>query len=350
MSFLDLFSHTRKDAGSVVLIDIGTNTVTGTYAQYREGELPAVLYTKSQAIEAHENELKENAMLRALTTLGDALIREGAPVLARVTGSGSARLILVSIDAPWQMAIVHTEEFEEQEPFVFTENLVNRRLEETHTVPADKLLADQSVVGTILNGYETRNPYGKKVYRASVIVLTSLIEQRVANSIIQVLERLYHTKNILPISGSSLRYQAVRDLFPHERDAIILDATNKELPSISLVRKGLFVSLIQAEAPTENEWVTSITGELTEIAKQYPLPRTIFLLTQESETDSLKEKLDGMNFSSLWLSDNPPKIVPISQNNLSGIIRQSTENVPDIVTLLMALYFKNRRRALAEGV
>lgn len=343
MSFItDLFRNEKK-VESVILIDIGTSSVAGAYAQYVEGEMPVLLYTRRLPIEMRESEPRERAMLRALQILGEALIREGAPLLARATGTGSADAILVSIDAPWQSTSVHIEQFEQKTPFVFTKSLVTEELEKTSIIEPGKILADESIIGTILNGYETDNPYGKKVHRASVIVLTSLIDKKTAGSITSILRGLYHSTRILPIAGSSLRYQAMRSAFPHERDALILDATGP-LMSIALVRRDLFVALVEItdSATTNDTWIDGVTKELSELAKHYPLPRTIFLLARESDSASLQKTLDAANLGKLWLSDNPPKIVSVLASHIVGLVRQATEASPDLLLLLMTLYFQHR--------
>ncbi len=346
MSFFDTLFHKKKDGESVILIDIGAESVAGAYVRYEETETPALLYSRSLPIEIHAGEAHERAMLRALGVLGNDLIREGAPVLARHTGSGSADKILVSVDAPWQETDVRTEHFEESEPFVFTKGLVDARLEETRAGLPEKLLVDESIIGTILNGYETRSPYGKRARRATIIVLTSLIRKDVANSIIQTFESLFHTKDILPIAGNSLRYQVMRELFPHERDAIILDATGGSLTSVALVRKGVFASLVQVSNSSESDsWVSTVKEEFAEIAKRYPLPRTIFLLAREPEILSLQEKLESADFGALWFSDTPPKIIPVLRSNIPGAIRQVSIRPADIVLLFMAFYHQYQRNA-----
>ena len=352
MGLLDIFSRTRSHKESVVLIDIGTEAVTGAYAHYVEGTPPTIVYTHRVPLETRSGELSEQSMLRALKALVDTLIREGAPALVRVAGTGNARLILVSVDAPWQETTVRKELFEESEAFVFTRGRITERLEKTHTASTEKMLADESIIGTILNGYETRNPYGKKVHRASVIVLTSLIERRIASGILSILGHAYHTKDILPIAGSSLRYQVMRNVFPHERDAIVLDATSPELPAISLIRRGLFVSLVQTPltSHTEEAWTEAVTSELTTMAKQYPLPRTIFLLVRESDMELYRKRVDALSFASLWLSDNPPKIVPVLQSNMASSVKQATVPPADITMLFMALFYQYRHRQLEESM
>ncbi|HUY05510.1 MAG TPA: hypothetical protein VMV62_02215 [Candidatus Paceibacterota bacterium] len=343
MSFLESLFHKKEYAESVILIDIGADTVAGAYARYQDGELPTILYTRRLPIEIRADEAHDRAMLRALELLGADLVREGAPALARATGSGSASRILVSIDAPWQETHVHTEHFEQEDSFVFTKELVEAKLKESAGAPSEKLLADTSIIGITLNGYDTNNPYGRRVHRASVIALTSLIERDVAKSILSMLERLYHTKDISPIAGSSLRYQAMRSLFPHERDAIIIDATGRSLTSVSLIRKGMFVTMVDVMTHSDaDDWASAVTGELADLAKHYPLPRTIFLLAREQEVTELRKKLDTTTFAPLWFGDAPPKIVVVLKSLVGSSVRQMTTNTPGLALLLMALYFRDR--------
>lgn len=337
--FSNLFQRARAE--TVVLIDIGASSVAGAYAYYKDREPPVLLYTRRVPIEIRGDEPHGRAMLRALTILGDILIREGGPILVRTAGDGSVAVVLVSIDAPWQETSVRTEHFERKIPFVFTKSLVAKALAKRDVAIPEKLLVDESIIGTILNGYETAHPYGKKAHRAAAIVLTSFIEQKVAKSVLSILQNLYHTKRILPIAGSSLRYQAMHAAFPHERNMLILDATGP-LTSIMLVRRGLFtaISLVPNSATDSQAWIQKVAAECAEIAKDYPLPRTIFLLARESEIASLREKLDAAQLGSLWLSDNPPKIVSILTNHIIGSIRHMTSASPDLLLLLMALYYQ----------
>lgn len=345
MNFFGNLFRNKKRVESVVLVNIAADSVAGAYACYEEGETPVLLYVRRFPIEIRKDEPHERAMLRALEILGNELIREGAPILMRATGSGNAKTILVSIDAPWQETRVRTEYFERKNPFVFTKSMVTAALEKTSVAPPDKLVADESVIGTILNGYETRNPYGKKIHRASLIILTSLIDKNVSDTIVSTLRGLYHTKHILFIAGSSLRYQAMRIAFPHEREALILDVAGPSLTSIALVRGGLFVALAEVSdtATVGNSWGQKIIGKLANLATHYPLPRTIFLLARESEIPSLRDTLDAANLGELWLSDNPPKIVSVLASHIAGLVRQEAASPPDLRLLLMALYYYQAR-------
>lgn len=337
MSITEFF-RAKKKTESVVLIDIGTKSVAGAYVHYEEGKIPVVLYTRRLPVEMRENEPKDRAMLRALQILGTTLVREGAPVLLRATGSGSAHEIFVSLDAPWQKTLVRTEIFEQGTPFVFTKNFVTTILAKTDTEVPDMVLADQSIIGTTLNGYTTREPYGKKATQASISVLTSYIDERIAKSVLSVLTNTYHHRRVVPIAGSSLRYQTVQKVFPHERDVLIIDATNP-FTSIALLRKGLLVSVVEmSESDPVDSWVHIVEKQLAEISKNYPLPRTVFLLAHGPEIPAFKEAFGTVNIDGLWFSDNPPSMVAVIASHITNLVRQATTTPPDLQLLLMALF------------
>lgn len=269
-------------------------------------------------------------MLRSFDVLGEALIREGAPALARAVGSGSIKEILVSFDSPWQKISMRTEYLEQETPFVFTRALVDALLEKTRGKALLKPFVGERVVGTVLNGYGAREPYGEKARCAEVIILSSTIDTSVAEPVVSALCGIYHTERIAPLAAFSLRYQAMRQAFPHERDALIIDAIGRAT-SVALVRKGLLAAL--ADVPDARTG-----GALAELAKRYPLPRMIFLLAREPDIASLRANLEPANLGGLWLSDNPPKLVSVLTSALGAHVRQSSASSPDLMLALMTLY------------
>lgn len=346
--FSNLFQKKETLVESVVLIDIGATSIAIAYVHYQKDTLPELLYSERIPIEEQENETREHAMLHTLETLGNGAIGRGVSALTRATGKGESDLILVSIDAPWQETHVRSETFETAEPFIFTHKLVNNKLEETRSSTSEKMIVDETIIGSTLNGYETRNPYGKKAQYASIVILTSLIEKGIAKGIVSTLHRLFHTNDILPIAGNSLRYQAIRLLFPYEQDAIILDASNDTFISIALIRKGIFVTLFQVPEIREDEsLINTLTNELSLMATRYPLPRTIFLLSRESDTTVLAQALNYAPFTKLWFSETPPKIILISVSQMSAAVKQSSEST-DLICSLMAIYYQNRNLATSK--
>lgn len=325
-----------------MLIDIAADSVGGGYARFETGKQSALLYVRRLPIETRAGEQPAEAMLRALKVLGDALVREGAPELRRATGSGSADSVLVSLDTPWQETNVRTERIEREKPFTFTPSMAATALERARAVPPGKRLADESLIGISLNGYETRRPYGKTARRASVVALSSFMDETVAESMALSVRDLFHIRTIRFIAGSSLRYQAVRALFEHERDALIFDAAGS-LASLALVRGGLLTAL--SDITVAGSWEKAVMDEFATLAKRYPLPRTIFLLARESEMDAVRERLVAANLNSLWLAERPPRIVPVIASRLAGETGRVRAVAPDLELIFMATLYQQHRSA-----
>lgn len=334
-----------KRAESVVLIDIAADSVAGAYARYEETQPPVLLYTQRFSLEARAGESRERTLARVLKTLGETLVREGAPALVRLVGDGRVHRVLVSISAPWQRTVLHTELFEQKTPFTFTKHFVSAAIEKANIPQQSHTLVDASVVGTILNGYETRDPYGKQAHRASVIILTSFVDEMVIREVRSLLRNFYHTREIVFIAGTSLRYQATLLLFPHEQDALILDASGP-LTLVAVVRGGLLVDLveIQVDAANPSVWQRKVYDEFSRLTEKFPLPRSIFLLTRASDLLALREALGSANLGELWLSDNPPKIILILPGHAGEHVRRMTEASPDTVLFLMALFHQVKMR------
>ncbi|MBI3572150.1 hypothetical protein HY091_01275 [Candidatus Kaiserbacteria bacterium] len=331
----------KAPATSALLINIGANSVGGAYVQ-ESGGPPVLLYAKRVPIEARAGEAPETSISRALPLLVASLLNEGAPALQRATGSGAAEGILVCLDAPWQTTSMRVERIEEARPFVFTERLVNEKLASASQVPLGQVLVDESLVGTVLNGYETSEPYGKHAQQAIIVILVSSVATKIAEAIALALRQAYHTRQISLIAGASLRYQAMRAAFPLERNFLILDATGPEI-AIALVRHGLLVAI--REAPDggagDAKWSAEVRGALAALAASYPLPQVIFLLAQEGEMERLSAVLDAANLGTLWLSDNPPKVVALTAQHLAGMVSVKNDLPPDLLLSLMALYLKS---------
>jgi hypothetical protein len=171
------------------------------------------------------------------------------------------------------------------------------------------------------------------------VILTSFVDEAVATDIATTLRSVFHSDRVLPIAGGSLRSQAVHHAFPHERNALILDATGPHT-TIVLVRKGLFVAIVEEpKVATVKAWQEHVVDSLVDLGRRYPLPRTIFLLAHDAEAARLRTKLETAEVGGLWLSDNPPKVVSVLASHVAGLVRQVTTAAPDLPLLLMTLFW-----------
>lgn len=333
----------KRTHSVIVCVDIGASTIGGAFVVFAEQTLPTIVYSKRVPIIAHSGENAGIAMLRALGVLGEALTREGSPLLLRATGSGSVSGVLVSLDAPWQTTVLRTETLDKRDSFVFTKHTARTMLATNASTPEDATLVNESIIGTLLNGYETRRPYGMHAHRATIIALSSYVPTSILESVGAELRSLYHTRAQFSIAGSSLRYQAIREAFPHEADALLLDTMGTEV-SIALIRKGLLVATAEAPAgaPGTDAWNESTASLLRDIARQYPLPRTIFALAEEHAAETVRAACEGKAFATIWLTDRPPKIVFVKPSHLATLV--TSNGAPDLLLYFMAIYWQHHEQ------
>ncbi|HVM59204.1 MAG TPA: hypothetical protein VMT80_02660 [Candidatus Paceibacterota bacterium] len=341
MAFSGLFG--KKAGESMLLIDIGAASVAGAAATHSTGDDLSLAYAKRVAIEHREGEAAEEAMIRALETVADALVVEGAPALARAGGAPHAHRALISLDAPWQETELHTEKVERRDAFVITRQMLSQMLKKALPDMPGKTPVDESVIGTIVNGYETREPFGKRGRRVTFILLTSYIVTETARRIVGALRKRFPHVRLMTIAGPSLRYRALASVFPHERDALIVDATAPQV-SIALVRRGLLAAVSETppagfDAP---QWVSGIESALARIATEYPLPRTVLLLAREAEIARVREALEAPSLGKAWLVDTPPKIISVLASHVAPSAPRPEGAAPDLVLELMLRYAQNR--------
>ena len=338
----------RKRSESVVLIDISAGSIAGAHAHYSGNAAPVITYEKRVPIIAHSGEPPADSLMRALVVLNEALVREGIPALARVSGRGRIDTLLVSIGAPWQRTELHEERITDTKPFIFSRKLAVEALKRAARIPAGSTLVDESIISVRLNGYQTRNPYEHRAHRASIAVLVSFVDTELNGRVTRALHNSFHHYRMYAIAGSSLRYQAMRLAFPHERNVIIFDATSSEV-AVALVRNGTLVAVSEEPAASEAgdaAWVVSVKMSFAELAAQYPLPQTVFLLAPESVAIAIQQAILSALSGLLWFSDRPPNIVNVRASQLLGPLTQTTGEASDLSLLLMALYWRSHSTSL----
>ncbi|MDB5189881.1 MAG: hypothetical protein JWN49_207 [Parcubacteria group bacterium] len=373
-----------KKRSSVVVIDIGSSSVAGAYVHYTDKELPIIYYTIRMPIVPGEGEDIQTAMLRTLTAMGTELIEKGAPALRRETGSGSVDSVLVSVSAPWQETKVRTQAIHPDKPFTFTSRMLSEVVSSSANLEAGRVSTGESVIATILNGYEIPNPIGKRATRAEVVILSSTLEASVIDEIRTRVRKWYHTHEITFVAFAPATYTVLRDLYPHEKDFLILDVSG-EGTDLAFVKAGLLVDVgtlpkgihqlldatrgaermtideesgnarVPSEQPgyispdrnarfvirteaVKKEWLTGLTDLFKQFAQNHALPRTLFLLADPNARDYLRRSLDTDALHSLWLSDEPLSLISVLPEQFAPYVQARGNAEGDIFLAILTLY------------
>ncbi len=369
---MGLFSTTSK---GVILIDIGSASVAGAWMYQKKGEAPVICYSTRIDIEVRTDEKVEQSMLRTLEAVCIQLVREGAPAYSREVGHGKIEIVLASVAAPWQDTSIHTVVLSETHPFVFTRALMQKTVTGKPPTP-DRIISDTSVISTVLNGYETEQPWGKRAHKAELTVLTSTLDKAVAKSITTELRRAFHSHHIELAAFAPVAYAVLSNLYPLQKEYVLLDVSGSATDAL-IVKKGVLagvatipqgvhdllkagrgaargvpgVSAIDQNrnatfgpkvAAAEALWLEGVKGMLANFASEHPLPQTVFLLADEDARDFLKRLIDESTLRTLWLSEEPLSVIALTPEHTTSVVRARGMAEGDIFLSMLALFYQDR--------
>ncbi len=354
-------------AHGVVLIDANSCSVGGAYMVHKKGEAPVLCYSARVPLDTRLDESIDDALLRALNILADALITQGAAQLHRELGSGHIHMILASVSAPWQETSVRSVSIVEQFSFVFTRALMEKAARAT-TPPPGRIIADTSVISTTLNGYKIEKPWGKRAERADLTVLTSTIDKAMLARIRSSLSAAFHSHPIEYTAYAPVAYAVISSLYPLQSDYIALDiggtcsnailvkngviASVQTLPqgTNALLAAGKNAAHVDEAPPTdsfgprvvqaEQQWLSGLRGMFASFAAEHPLPRSVFLLADGSARNYLKNLIDQSSLRTLWLSDDPLSVIPLSPEHTAARVRTRGLADADVHLAFLALFYE----------
>lgn len=370
-----LFSGKRP--GSAIVIDIGSSSIGGAFVSFPENEPPLVPFSVREDIEFQNDKHTELAMLRAFEGVVNALHDQGRPAFHRATNIDQVDRIFIAIDTPWQETRIEHQVIADGKPFAFTRELLQGAVKKRQAWPEGKKELQSEVVATLLNGYQTADPYGKRAERAEIIFLSSSMGADAMNQITRSVKRLGARRGSLLAPSQSLAHAVLHAQYPHDKDfllmlvsgeatnvlfanrGIIMDATSIPIGLRELRRAGMADMRVlpinegppappeskpepaaQATLPVEGAWTAGITAIFKEFATRHALPRIVFLVANDGSADSLKRFLDTPEMHTLWLSDESLTIIPVVSKLLSSLIRHQGRSDADVMLDLLALYAK----------
>lgn len=368
----------KPERQTVALVDIGSSSVGGAFAHFEPASAPTLYFTARIPITRREGEQPGAGMLRALEELGSVMVRYGGPVLRKELKTGHASCVLASIASPWQETRVRVETISQEKPFLFTRQLLHETAKKTAKTVEGRREADEAVIATLLNGYEIGNPFGKKAKRADLIILSSSLEADVAGKVEKTLRHAFHNNHVVTTAFAPMSYAVIRDMYPHEKDFLVVDVTGEAtdfifvkqgiLTDVSSIPQGahaLITSLKKEnntcpvepsglptlmkqdqEGPQKNTeqeaWKSAVSTVLRDFKTRHALPRSVFLLADEPIRAFMEGLLDSKDIHSLWLSDEPLTVIALCPEHMAQFVRTRGEAEGDVFLAMLALYHNKR--------
>jgi hypothetical protein len=347
---MGLFGLGKKKAPSdiALVIDAGSASASAAYARLVPHAPPEFIYVAEVPVARRAGEEHSLPGLdRALHELIGRVLTEGAPALVREAGTAEVHHAFAAFGAPWTETRPLIVRFEERRPFAFTRDLLAKGREET-MLPGRRAAEDE-VLAVLLNGYETRHPYGRQATAAEATLLASTIDEAAASIVDRALGKAFSSRPVRARAYLPAAATAIARLYPHQKEHVIV-AVHGDATEIARVARGRLTASVtvphgahdaaagglsdarvpgEAAAAVRRAWQDAVRAGVEGVAGE-GVPGTFFLLAPRSARRHFKDAL----------ADAVPRatIVALSPAHLATAVRNRAAEEPDAGLILLTLH------------
>ena len=346
---MDLFPHREKNGRRfAVIFDIGSASIGGAFVELNTGKVPDIIFTTRRDIPFREKlnfDRFLNSMIKTLEELfalmqkagGRTRVDQAYCVLASPWYASQTRLIKYSQETPFAITADGLDKLIKKEIELFRESKLFTRSKGGDTPPE---IVESKIIQIKLNGYEMKDPYGKKASELEVAVYISMIPGSIRASINESIAKFWHPRGLHFSSFSFTAFDTIRDIFPDESSFLFMDIAG-EVTDISLAKDNVLLQSISFPAgknkliralvekmkttpalavselelysdhrstpehakmieevlgKTTKEWQVSFRDALQRFAKEFPIPRAIFYTADDNITEWFERAIRETNF------------------------------------------------------
>lgn len=335
---LSFFTKQKQNEKLVLLVDVGSSSVGVALVLIARDRAPHVVLSLREDISFQEV-LSSTGFLFAMNHALDKVLKRVSGKMSNPKNSLPAPFgeapaqVFCTLSSPWfilktrQIHITKNAEFEVSEQVLDTfinEDIVALREDLKETLPPEDLrIIEKKIIHIKLNGYEIKNPYKQKTSRLEMAVTVGVSSEKVTKSIERKINTFFHTNEVRFGAFPVALFNAVRDIFPNEKDFLFLDITGEStdvsrvendilsntisfsrgknffireisarLRTVHVEAESLFAMYLRNEldkkktaqvaetvAQIEEEWLIRFTKALTKLSENGSIPRKIFFTT-----------------------------------------------------------------------
>ena len=364
-----------RERDVLLIFDVGSGSVGGAIVLDGKGEPPTVLYgTRSEIL--FQQELTASRLLslclRALSEVVLAIEHEGFDKAGFAGHRPSVAEAIVSLSAPWTVSKTSFLRLRNEHPARITEAMFKALLEDDRraavaSVPKGGVEIERKLVKSVLNGYETAEPYGKEALTAEFATLSSYTLPKLKEKVTDIISHRLHAKTISFHSFSLLSFAVLRELFPTSENFIFVDVSGEQT-EVSVVKKnvsletisfpfgknhmirvlerdgklppsgaesfmklygeGKMESKLSEKAATiisqcEEEWLRHFFKALTQFSEEVFLPEVLYIAADAHVSLLIERIVKKGDFSKFTLASAPFRTLIIDESVLGAHIRTS---------------------------
>jgi hypothetical protein len=243
---MGLFSK-KESKNIIAVLDIGSGNIGGAIVQRDGAKPPKILYTTQKDI-IFQDEFKFERFLSSMLETADivlAQLQKNSPQKIKET--------IVVLSAPWYLSQTRTINQKSDKVGIVTrrkvDSLILAEVEELKknfdirykSLTGSKAeLVDVKNIRMKLNGYETKDPFGKYANQFEAFIFVSLSPNTILNSLRDKIKKHFPKSTVSFHSFSFAAYCVLRDIYTNNRNFMFVDISG-EMTDISVVYQEALV-------------------------------------------------------------------------------------------------------------
>ncbi len=383
-----LFFRSKPKNKRVLIFHIGSGVIISAFVLL-DGANDSVPEIKSAAVapmplmSEPDTQHLISTMLRTLKKSAEGMVSEKI---------GAPDQIICFLGSPWYATQVRKVRMAKNAPFLVTEKIVRDMIKKesdlfdrellapTRETNSASVLVEREINRFELNGYQTDNPYGKRVSEIGISLVFSVSSEQLISQIREVISDSFHQKDITFHTFGYAGTLATRNLFLSHNEFMFIDVSN-EITDIVLVKDGSYVdtasfpagtntilralatqmrvtpqevqtmlslySLNKLEAtwqvkleraldPILATWTRMFEETISKLSQEFALPHTIALFTDPHMYGIIRQGIMNESFAKMALAPKTFTVVPLQDMPWHSYVRQGAHIHPGaIITTLM---------------
>ncbi len=393
---MSIFSFGKKEKEELVLIvDIGSASVGVAIATLSREGTPLIHMVAREDM-VFQEELNTSRFRKSLTDALSKVMNQLVPVhmpeIIKKTGLSLPVRAYVVFSSPWHASETRTVSSAQDTPFRMTEEMMERIVKreidsfERTGLPAQIggafSVSEKHVMRVALNGYETKEPFGKEARTLDLGIFLSVIPQPVLDDVKGAIEKSYAISKYSFHSFPFVVFDVVRGFATAPDQFLIIDVGG-EVTDVSLVadrvlletatfpvgKRTILRNLSRALQTTPDEalslirltdekrlsethtnrignalsdtgglWVSAFEKTLRGIADHAPIPSALFLSADDDLLPYFGSLVKRESFAQFTMTDEPFSIFLLSSAILHDICRFDRSSPRDPFLMLGAAF------------
>lgn len=195
-------------------------------------------------------EQSSNAVMTALVNTAMMLDSEGRKALREYNSHAKIGEIQCSVAAPWSYTVTKTINYDQEDAFTITKDLLEELLETIEKKVDSELKENESLqnlglsiitkhtMDLLANGYRVSDPIGNQTNSVVISQATAVTQKYLVDAISELHEKLFPSLEMRKISFILMLYSVTQEILTKKQDVCLVDITY-EATEIGIVRDGI---------------------------------------------------------------------------------------------------------------